>query len=244
MFRSLSLFVALLMATIWLPSPLWADLRAGDSDEDFDFDQLDVVKVLVAAKYLSDEPATWGDGDWNGAPGGAPGNPPRGDGLFNQRDIIAALAGGLYLMGPYSAVRSGGMEGDGQASVRYDPSTGEVAVDAPADVQLTSISIESAASVFVGANANNLGGSFDNDADGNIFKATFGGSFASLSFGNVAQTGLSQEFLLSDLSIVGSRQGGGGLGDVDLVYIPEPASSIYVLLAVAVLAGRRSRASR
>ena len=35
--------------------------------------------------------------------------------------------------------------------------------------------------------AQNLGGSFDNDADNNIFKATFGSSFASLSFGNVAQ---------------------------------------------------------
>ena len=79
-------------------------LQAGDADQDMDFDQLDLVKVQIAAKYLTGQPATWGDGDWNGAPGGASGNPPLGNGLFDQLDIIAALSNGLYLAGPYGAL--------------------------------------------------------------------------------------------------------------------------------------------
>ena len=71
--------------------------------------------------------------------------------------------------------------------------------------------------------------------DNNIFKATFGSSFGSLSFGNVAQTGLSEDFVLNDLTVVGSLAGGGDLGDVDLIYVPEPASAL--LLAIGLLIG-------
>jgi hypothetical protein len=81
-------------------------LQAGDADMDYDFDQLDLVKVQVANKYLSGQPATWGEGDWDGAPGGAPGDPPAGDGVFNQTDIIAALNAGKYLTGPYYTARA------------------------------------------------------------------------------------------------------------------------------------------
>ena len=96
-----------------------AELQAGDADQDLDFDQLDLVRVLTAAKYLTAEPATWGDGDWNGASGGSPGDPPAGDGQFNQLDIVAALANGFYLTGPYHAVQS---EAD---SVFHDSSVDE-----------------------------------------------------------------------------------------------------------------------
>jgi hypothetical protein len=106
-------------------------------------------------------------------------------------------------------------------------------VNTPASTELTSINIDSAAGVFTGDPAQNLGGSFDNDVDGNIFKATFGSSFGSLSFGNVAQAGLSEEFVTNDLSVVGSLAGGGELGDVDLIYVPEPASC--ALLAFGIL---------
>ena len=199
-------------------------LLAGDADQDLDFDQLDLVQVQVAAKYLSGQAATWGEGDWNGAPGGEVGNPPAGNNLFDQLDIIAALGAGIYLTGPYSAVGPDGQSGDDQTSVVYSAVTGELSVDAPAGVELTSINIDSAAGILTGADAQNLGGSFDNDADDNIFKATFGGSFGSVSFGNVAQSGLSEQFVLEDLSVVGSLAGGGDLGNVDLVYVPEPAA--------------------
>ena len=78
-------------------------LQAGDADQDLDFDQLDLVRVQIAGKYLSGELATWGEGDWNGAPGGLQGSPPAGDGLFNQLDIVAALRSGVYLTGAYAA---------------------------------------------------------------------------------------------------------------------------------------------
>ena len=41
-------------------------LQAGDADQDLDFDQLDLVKVQIAGKYLTGQAATWGEGDWNG----------------------------------------------------------------------------------------------------------------------------------------------------------------------------------
>lgn len=216
--------------------------QAGDADQDGDFDQLDLVRVQVAAKYLSGQAASWGEGDWDGAPspGGVLGSPPPGDGLFNQVDIIAALAAGFYLTGPYVALQPSGTTGDGQTSIGYNPGTGELWVDAPAGTQLTSVNIDSAAGVFTGDPAQNLGGSFDNDADGNIFKATFGSSFGSISFGKVARTGLSEAFVLADLSVVGSLAGGGALGNVDLIYVPEPCSLLLTILgAIGILVLRR-----
>ena len=132
--------------------------------------------------------------------------------------------------------------GDGQTSITYNVATGEVGVDAPAGTDLTSINIDSASGIFTGDAAMNLGGSFDNDADNNIFKATFGSSFGSLSFGNVAQAGLSEDFVAGDLTVVGSLAGGGDLGAVDLVYIPEPSTLMLLGLGVVgVLAIRRRR---
>jgi hypothetical protein len=212
-----------------------AALQAGDADQDLDFDQFDLIRVQQAAKYLTGSPATWGQGDWNGAPGGSKGSPPPGNGFFDQLDIVAALAPAHYLKGPYAALaNANGVRGDAQTTIIYNAGTGEVAVDAPAGTNLTSVNIDSAARIFTGAPAQNLGGSFDNDADGNIFKATFGSSFGSLSFGNVAQPGLAQQFVLNDLTVVGSLAGGGALGNVDLIYIPEP--STFALLAIALLA--------
>ena len=87
-----------------------SQLQAGDADQDFDFDQFDLVRVQQSSLYLTGEPATWGEGDWNGAPGGSQGDPPVGNALFDQLDIIAALAGGAYLKGPYAVVAYPGMQ--------------------------------------------------------------------------------------------------------------------------------------
>ena len=214
-------------------------LQAGDADMDLDFDQLDLVQVLAGGKYLTGAAATWGQGDWNGAPGGTPGSPPAGDGVFNQLDVIAALSGDVYLEGKYAAIAQSKTYpegvGDGQTSVVYNAQTGEVSVDAPAGTELTSINIESASGIFTGDAAENLGGSFDNDADGNIFKATFGSSFGPISFGNVAQPGLEPDFLRDDLTVVGSLAGGGALGDVDLIYVPVPEPCSIALLAIGMV---------
>ncbi len=230
-----------LIPEIHVLNPYGTILQAGDADMDLDFDPLDIVHVQIAAKYLTGQSATWGEGDWDGAPGGRAGNPPQGDGLFNQLDIVAAQQAGTYLAGPYAAVRPNGQTGDGQTSLVYNPATGVLAVDAPTGTQLTSINIDSTAGIFTGQPAQNLGGSFDNDSDGNIFKATFGSSFGSLSFGNVAQPGLDEQLLLSDLTVVGSLAGGGGLGDVDLIYIPEPSSVLLFILGALAVATCRYR---
>jgi hypothetical protein len=220
-----------------IPVAAGPELMAGDADQDLDFDQLDLVRVQIAARYLHGQSASWGEGDWNGAPGGSQGNPPPGDGLFDQLDIIAALRPGHYLSGPYAAIGSQGRQGDGQTSIGYSASTGEVWVDAPAGTQLTSINIDSAAGIFTGGPAQNLGGSFDHDADSNLFKATFGSSFGSLSFGRVAQPGLGEQFLQNDLSVIGSLAGGGGLGAVDLIYVPVPEPAGFLLSALGLLCG-------
>jgi hypothetical protein len=147
---------------------------------------------------------------------------------------VAAQQARVYLAGPYAAVRPMAAARDGQTSIGYSAVTGQVCVDAPAGKELTSINIDSAAAIFTGQAAQNLGGSFDNDSDNNIFKATFGSSFGSLSFGNVAQAGLSEQFLLNDLTVVGSLAGGGALGEVDLIYVPEPTGAVLVSVALAI----------
>ena len=151
-------------------------LQAGDADQDLDFDQLDLVRVQIAAKYLTGESASWGEGDWDGAPGGAQGSPPAGDGVFNQLDIIAALNANVYLMGPYAALAVSGSQGDEQTSLVYNHGTGELSVDAPAGRELTSINVTSEGSRFLGDRPATLDGAFDNFDAGNVFKATFGGS--------------------------------------------------------------------
>jgi outer membrane protein assembly factor BamB len=98
-------------------------LRAGDADQNLQFDQLDLVKVQVAAKYLTGQPATWGEGDWDSAPGGERGNPPQGNGKFDQFDIIAAQQAGIYLTGPYGPLEQTGQQGGGQTSAVPEPSS-------------------------------------------------------------------------------------------------------------------------
>ena len=215
-------------------------LQAGDADQDFDFDQLDLVQVSVGGKYLTGSLATWGEGDWDGAPGGTQGSPPDGDKLFNQSDVISALNAGVYLTGPYASVARGGDSGDGQTSIVYDPATGELSVDPATGKELTSINITSAGSKFIGDKPTALDGAFDNFAGDNLFKATFGGSFGNISFGNVLPAEMSEVDVSADLSVVGSLAGGGDLGEVDLVYIPEPSTLLMTFLAaISVLFSAR-----
>lgn len=164
--------------------------------------------------------------------------------VSSVKEIMNAIAPGSSRAGRMRAVRPEGTAGDGQTSVGYDVTSGEVWVDAPLGTELTSINIDSASGIFTGEAAQNLGGSFDNTAPDNIFKATFGSSFGSLSFGRVAQAGLSEEFLADDLTVVGSLAGGGELGDVDLIYVPEPSMLVLALLGLIGLLVCRWRTER
>ena len=238
--EGLAIFDGAIAYALGIDTP--TELLAGDANMDLEFNQLDLVQVQIAAKYLTGQAATWGEGDWNGAPGGEPGSPPAGNGFFDQLDIIGALGAGTYLTGPYAAVAKGGTTGDDQTSLVYDAGTGELSVDPPAGKDLTSINITSAGSKFVGDKPAVLDGAFDNFGADNIFKATFGGSFGSITFGNALAAGIGEDELAADLSAVGSLAGGGDLGAVDLVYVPEPTSLVLTVFGVMLLGvARRAR---
>ena len=71
-------------------------------------------------------------------------------------------------------------------------------------------------------------------AERELFKATFGGGFGAISFGQVAESGLSEELLLSDLTVIGSLAGGGTLGEVDLIYVPEQSTLLLAAIGSVV----------
>ena len=202
----------------------------GDTNLDGAFDENDIVSVLQAGKFATDQLTLWSEGDWNG------------DERFDRADIILALQDGGYGRGERSASTTGGdldahaalgvsgSTGDGQTSLVYDASTGQLSVDAPSGQELTSINVTSSAGRFLGNAPAILDGAFDNFAMDNIFKATFGGSFGSISFGNVLPVGIAESDVADDLSVVGSLAGGGDLGNVDLVYVPEPASMLLLII--------------
>jgi len=73
----------------------WTDIRqAGDASEDGQFSSLDIIFVLGAGLYETEQVAAWWQGDWNG------------DQRFSTGDIIAALSTGNYEQGPYIALGS------------------------------------------------------------------------------------------------------------------------------------------
>jgi hypothetical protein len=196
-------------------------LEAGDADQDLDFDQLDLVKVQVAARYLTGQPATWGQGDWDGAPGGEAGSPPLGDGEFNQRDIIAALSAGTYLTGSYGSVRPPQRAGNEERPA--EPTSGDWAP--------------------------NRDGRFETDSPTGTFQTAVRGSLDSIHVAKAAQSIPSEASLRSDLSVASSLAPEATLGNADLVYVPEPASIglLFVALAITLPVGwklRRGSTSR
>jgi hypothetical protein len=158
--------------------------------------------------------------------------------------LVRAMALGVILAvataipawaGSFQALTGPGSSGDEQTSLWYNQATGELKVDKPASKNLTSINIDSAGSRFIGSKPAELSGSFDNFAPNNIFKATFGGSFGAITFGNVLPSGLTQDQVLADLTVVGSLEGGGALGNVDLVFTPVPEPSTVALFGLGLM---------
>ena len=77
------------LSVLFNSAPL--QFAAGDANRDLQFDQLDIVQVLQAGKYLTGQPTDWSEGDWNG------------DGVFDQIDIVDALRTDNFLNGLYAA---------------------------------------------------------------------------------------------------------------------------------------------
>ena len=99
--------------------------------------------------------------------------------------------------------------------------------------RMTSISIDSAAGIFTGDPALNLGGPTDIHTEHNIFKETIGSSFGSLTFGRVAKRLLSFGFLQDDLTVTGTLEDGETFSGANLIYFPEPSS--WVLAGIGVV---------
>ena len=227
-----------------LDHPVHVSLVAGDANQDLRFDQLDLVQVLAAGTYLTGLSATWGEGDWDAAPA------MRGDGVFNQLDIVAAQQAGAYLAGSYyrqggdagqenkgpalAALSASRVAGNRHVSLIHNAVSGSLSVEVYPGAELTSINIDSAAGIFTGSPFGSLGGGFDNSTSSNIFKATFGSSFGSLDFGDVARPGLSEAVVRGDLTVVGSLAGGGVLSGVDLIYVPEPSTVALALFGLLI----------
>ena len=164
---------------------------------------------------------------------------------------ISDLAHGICLERPINIVRGEQVEfsvivivqkGGRDCPLSIGKSTGELSVDSPAGKELTSINITSAGGMFIGNKPGFLDGAFDNFATDNIFKATFGGSFGDISFGNVLPAGMDEASVAADLSAVGSLAGGGDLGEVDLIsFIPEPSTFVLMAFGLFALATARKR---
>ena len=221
-------------------------LLPGDADQDLDFDQLDLVAVQQSAKYLTGQPATWGEGDWNGGPGGEPGNPPAGDGQFNQFDIIAANLAGNYLQGPYAAVNVGRNTDDGPTFLTGDAKSAQMLVDAAARQGLTSINMTSASGGILGDNPSVVEGAFDVLSANNLIPTTFGDDFGSTSLASVLPVGMNEVDETRGLSAVGSLPVASDLDGLDLIYVPEPSSILMVVLTTIGSLGlsRRNRLLR
>ena len=79
-------------------------LQPGDADQDLDFDQLDIVKVQIAAKYLTGQARHLGRrrlGWWRRAAARAARRRQR---QVRPTGIVVATSAGKYLAGPYAAI--------------------------------------------------------------------------------------------------------------------------------------------
>ena len=104
----------------------------------------------------------------------------------------------------------------GVAYLYYDPATGEMSLDT--SLPLTTLEIVSRSSIFTGDPAQEVADPadvFNVDRDDKIFRLDTAG-FGDFSLGNVAQTGLSLDFLNRDLTVAGSILGGGAVAIVVL----------------------------
>ena len=245
--------------TVRIASPDFTDIQPGDANRDGEFNQLDLLQALRNGRFRNGEAATWEDGDWDGAPNGRLARPPEGNGVFDNQDLITALAADQWLAGSYLTDDNDSVAGEppvdyenGEVhaskllttvSLLYDPSSGSLVLDTDESTLLSSINIDSESGLFDGELAIQLG-EFDTYTPGNLFKATFSEGFGDLDFGKALLPGLSAEQLLGDLQITGSYASGGFLENVNVQVVPEPSSSTLLAIAMSFLGLLRIRRSR
>ncbi len=131
---------------------------------------------------------------------------------------------------------------DGIITLVYDPADGNLSLDA-AGKELTAIEIKSAGNNFsnqLGARPLILNGLFDIYVPAKLFVLKpFPNQFGDTDFGKILPKGMTKDQIGADLTVSGALYPSGGLGTVDLMYVPEPSSLGLMAIGLAGLFGAR-----
>ena len=212
--------------------------QAGDANQDYYFDEADIIQVFKSGKFETDQAATWAQGDWDGmySPNalramfsGGSYNPfltPQGNGRFDSDDLQYALEGGKYRTGTYLVYVSTQPEHNrkqlspttenADVTVVYDGSNGDVSIEG-SDTIFSTFHLRSDAGIFTGIDGSADLGGFEvatTSGDRSSFFVLEPSGVSSKSYKGLATPGLTVDELLDDLTVDGSRIQGGGLGRV------------------------------
>ena len=145
--------------------------------------------------------------------------------------------------GSTTNVATAGQAGDNNPDIIYDPATGDIKISPDGVNGINSIVLQSVAGIFTGSPPTFPGSSFfTTDSDKEVSQTFFQPAMTNAPFdmGNIAQTGLSQSFLLGDLTMTG---GSTGASNFQFTLItPEPASIGLLGIGAVGLLIRRRRA--
>lgn len=205
-----------------------------------------LFQLTEGGGFRDGSPYSWSGGDFNGAPGGTNLNPPPGDGLFNEDDIMASLIHGLFGTGFYlpSASRPSGVPADaslvgsgGQVTLVYDANTGQLSGRAGEGFSLSSLLIESSGPLFTLTRAPTKG-AFDFVSDTQLFQSSYDLAFSTFNYGVALAPRISEAEIRANCKARGTLAAGGPgpITSFVIEYIPEelacansPADFIFVL---------------
>ena len=207
----------------------------GDTNIDgtFDFDDSDNLNVNDA--YEMNVNATWEEGDFNG------------DARFDRYDVISTLQVGGFSESPppltslpmptLQRLFPNGADGDGQMSVEYIRESGDLIVRMDSQ-EVGSVYLNSRTNSFITGHLDPADGLNINSSEaivraGDDDVEVIDVVMRDIVLPGILAPGMSVDEILAEVSIVGSRFGGGELGPVDLIYVGkdyEDLSDTHVLL--------------
>ncbi len=209
---------------------LWQFVQPGDADVNGKVDALDLLAASPAFNQAApNQPGgfSWEEGDWNF------------DGVVNAIDLLEASPH-FNKDEPTALVTLLAVD-EGEPHVIYDPATGEVRINPGNKVGINSFVFISASGVFTGDPMIPPGTSmFLTDTDTMVALNFFAPALmGETSLGAIMATGLTEAFLLNDLTLLGGISGQNNF-EFALVVIPEPTTVMLMsMTGVTVLLRRR-----